>query len=161
MAFEVIQHPRSFRLSRRVAAIAELSNVRLTALVVRSDFPDGEAEESLRLRLKVTSKSSLTQKEGFSAQVRFHLTGEGKKDSAKPLLYIRCSFMLDYSLPPDSAVKPSEIRAFAEGNVVFNVWPYFREIVHNTCARLGLSLPIVPLLRFKIAAPKKDGAKKN
>ena len=161
MAFEIAQDHRSFSRARRVASIAELSNVRLTALTVRSDFSVGQAEESLRLRIKVKSKAFLTQKERFSAQVRFRLIGEGKKDSAKPLLDLRCSFMLDYSLTPDSAAKASEIRAFTEGNAVFNGWPYFREIVQNTCARLGLSPPPVPLLKFRIAAPKQDGAKKN
>ena len=161
MAFEIAQDHRSFSRARRVASIAELSNVRLTALTVRSDFSVGQAPESLRLRIKVTSKAFLTHKEGFSAQARFRLIGQGKKGSAKPLLDFRCSFMLDYSLPPDSAIKPSEIRAFAEGNAVFNGWPYFREIVQNTCARLGLSPPPVPLCKFRIAAPKQDSAKRS
>ena len=160
MSFEIAQNRGTYNRARRVRDITELSNVRLTALVARTDFPGGQPPESLRLRIKFTSKALPRKREGFSAQVRFDLTGsKGEKDSNKPLLDIRCSFHLDYSLPPDSAIKPSEIRAFAKSNAIFNGWPYFREIVQNTCARLGLSPPPVPLLKFKIVAPKQNGQK--
>ena len=160
MAFEIAQNRRSFNRARRIVNIAELLNVRLTALTVRSGLSGGGTEESLRFRINYKSRVFLTQKEGFSVQVRFNLTGsEGKKDSAKPLLELRCSFLLDYSLPPDSAAKPSEIRAFAKSNAVFNGWPYFREFVQSTCARLGLAPPPVPLLKFRVSAPRQEGQK--
>jgi hypothetical protein len=49
------------------------------------------------------------------------------------------------------------ISAFAEHNVGFNVWPYWREIVQSMCSRIGVHPCFtIPLYRMPKRSPSQD-----
>ena len=46
-------------------------------------------------------------------------------------------------------INDEHLHAFSATNGVFNAWPYWREFVQNTTARMGLPTPvIVPVFRL-------------
>jgi hypothetical protein len=54
-----------------------------------------------------------------------------------------------------------ELQAFAETNALFNAWPFFREIIHATMARMNLPPIALPLFRLtprpREEAPTPEG----
>jgi len=65
------------------------------------------------------------------------------------VLAIECAFEVDYALQGDFQPSPDQVKAFREGNAVFNVWPFFREYVHNQMQRMGLPPLTAPFLRIE------------
>jgi hypothetical protein len=66
---------------------------------------------------------------------------------------VNVSFELTYSIPESMHVTDEELSAFARVNGVFNAWPYFREFVHASVARMGLPSVIVPIYRLSGQRP--------
>lgn len=86
--------------------------------------------------------------------VEFHIWGEQRPGGRA--FSIRCVFELVYKLAADYEPTPREIAAFKKGNVVFNCWPYFREFVHSSAARMNLEGLVVPLLRIQPRSGASD-----
>jgi hypothetical protein len=74
-------------------------------------------------------------------KVMLRFVGLSQPDAFK----IEAEFMLAYTLP--SKPSDSDATAFAQQNVPFNAWPYWRELVQSTVVRMGLPAPVVPLLK--------------
>lgn len=63
-----------------------------------------------------------------------------------PALAIDATLNLHYALSEERTADEAE--AFAQVNGVFNAWPYWREIVQSTAARMGIMVPPIPLLKI-------------
>jgi hypothetical protein len=79
----------------------------------------------------------------------------------EPLLTIQATFELLYRLPEGVEGTSEELQAFAETNALFNAWPFFREIIHATMARMNLPPIALPLFRLtprpREEAPTPEG----
>ena len=42
------------------------------------------------------------------------------------------------------------MKAFQNGNAIFNLWPYFRECLQNNLQRMGLPPLTAPFLRLQL-----------
>ncbi|PKG77081.1 hypothetical protein CXF80_01380 [Shewanella sp. Actino-trap-3] len=67
------------------------------------------------------------------------------EDSVKPLLEVKAEFIAQYESPCE--LSEEEINQFGEKHVFYHVWPYWREILQSSCARLNISPIIIPPLR--------------
>ena len=63
-------------------------------------------------------------------------------------LSIQASFVLIYSVDTTEYLTEANIQAFAAINGVFNAWPYWREFIQNTGARMGAPGIVVPVFRL-------------
>jgi hypothetical protein len=70
---------------------------------------------------------------------------------------IDATFEIIYSFPKelDPVPSPEELEAFAQSNAVMNCWPYWRELVQTTVAKMNLPPLVVPLLRYVPLKPPK------
>ncbi len=71
---------------------------------------------------------------------------EAPADS-EPSVQIKCSFVLVYSLRSFDGISDEQLAAFAQTSCVFNVWPYWRQIVHTSSLQLGIPAIILPTYR--------------
>ena len=62
---------------------------------------------------------------------------------------------MSYRLPADESFASEELAAFGKINGVFNAWPYWRELVHASLARMDMPTLTVPVFRL----PPPDNAK--
>ena len=62
-----------------------------------------------------------------------------------PILEIKSEFIAQYESACE--LTQDEINQFSEKHVYFHVWPYWREVIQSSCARLGISPLIIPPLR--------------
>ena len=69
-------------------------------------------------------------------------------DKEVEVVSVHCAIRADYELDKGYQPTPEEIEAFSESNAVFNCWPYFRELVQNTLARMNYPPLSIPFLRL-------------
>ncbi len=66
----------------------------------------------------------------------------------REVLVITASFELEYRAERLREFSEEALLAFAQTNGVFNAWPYWREFVQSTTARMGTKPIVVPLFRL-------------
>lgn len=81
------------------------------------------------------------------------LSGGQEATESQPPIRMTAGFALQYLLPNASDVSDEVLEEFARVNGAFNAWPYFREYLQSTSARMNLPPLVLPVLR--IAAPTK------
>lgn len=70
---------------------------------------------------------------------------EESEFAIEPILEIKSEFVAQY----ESACELSEeeIKQFGQQHVFYHVWPYWREVLQSSCARLNISPITIPPLR--------------
>jgi hypothetical protein len=111
------------------------------------DLPEAEASDrtARALRYMVETGVRFTQREGSA-------------DNAEPTVRaeIEASWIVEYRIKKAEDVDQAGIDAFREnGNVMYHVWPYWREFIHASCARLRLPQVILPMFRVAKRVPRK------
>ncbi len=141
---------------------AEIESVRL----LKSRVARRSLLEPLRgpiaLRLKHKARQASAPEGLLRLEISFHMSGAEEKaasapDSGRvrePLVLVECIWEVDYRLAEKYQPTPEAVKAFKDGNAVFNCWPYFREYVQNTITRMNLPPLTVPLLRLLPKLPK-------
>jgi hypothetical protein len=91
--------------------------------------------------------------------VRFLEEGPASEDTDTPVSVraeIIATWVVEYQVVRREDVDESGIAAFAENNVMYHVWPYWREFIHATCARLRLPQVVLPMFKIRHRASKKE-----
>jgi hypothetical protein len=77
------------------------------------------------------------------------VAGDTDSDSDAIFAQVEATFVAEYMLSPDFAETDEEaLTAFAVENASFHVWPYWREYLMATCARLNLPKVALPVRQF-------------
>lgn len=146
------------RLSEPVAAVVEIVDVRLFSSAVQLGEPEGEVELSVRHRARVRRHDQdSTCVRVFADFVVEEAAASG--DAGEPgvagagpgaeRLHIAASFRLDYRVPDAGVFTDEQLSAFGQVNGVYNAWPFWREYVYSTMARLGLPPMTLPVFRVE------------
>lgn len=69
-------------------------------------------------------------------------------EGGNEVAHVEASFVLRYGVPSGTKVTKNALAEFASQNGVFNAWPYWREYLHATTARMGLPGFVCPVLRI-------------
>jgi preprotein translocase subunit SecB len=65
---------------------------------------------------------------------------EGREDA---MLSIEASFVLFYTINSFDGIEDENLEAFSVTNGVYNAWPYWREFVQSTTARMGINRALI------------------
>jgi preprotein translocase subunit SecB len=89
--------------------------------------------------------------------IRFVLEA-AKKEEADTITKISCKFILLYDVPGIKGFPDDALAAFAQTTGVFNVWPYWRELVHSMSLRMAIPPVVLPSYRIgsKTSSAEKD-----
>lgn len=164
MAIVIRQNESDVKLAFDVHRHAEIVKIRLASASMRAeDFRD-TSEQNLQIRFAYESAHKPAQVGVLRIQVKFRMQGSVKQDSetsrekAKAAVKVECIFEADYSLKPEFEITPEHIRAFREGNAIFNLWPYFREFLQSHVTAMALPPFVAPFLRIqpKLPAPTPE-----
>ncbi len=68
------------------------------------------------------------------------------KEEGDDYLHIVGNFHIEYGISGDADLSEQAIKAFARINGLYNVWPYWREYMHQVMTRMGLQFSPTPLL---------------
>jgi hypothetical protein len=130
---------------RRIALVESLAWLSSTFYF----SPCAAEDTTVRIRKPVAELVSRPEGDEFAVRTRFALAALNKEDPAKdPHFQIRAEFILVYHLATLSQYSEQSLSAFAQTNGVFNAWPYWREFIQSTTARMGIPPVVVPVFGF-------------
>lgn len=139
-----------------VVRIADVSLVDCRA------YRRGDPGDSLRLGLSRSARGERSPDGGgVLAQVRFLLEGRLKgSEGGESSLVIEATYQAVYSTPKELETSKAALDLFANTNATFNLWPYWREFVQTTGARMGVPGLTVPTYRVEEAFTGPGTAKR-
>ena len=142
---------------KRLIAEVEIEGVRLVEAIAETKVRSPADTGSVDLLVNRTAGISERQENGtffVVAKMRTQLVPEQAPE--EPFVSIETSFELQYRLPEGFRVDPDTLTTFAETNGIYNAWPYWREFVQSTFARMGLPPVVLPLLRAREVMEKTE-----
>ncbi len=145
-------------LIRQATEALQLKEIILfqSRLVRPEPFPaetDASAEQQARYSVRLERLDPLDQDDGASSLIQcfVHLGtrlisshDESEKDDTHVYVEIEAEFRVTYELTVDELAEDA-MKAFAQFNVVHNVWPFWRQHVFDLVQRGGLPKMEVPL----------------
>ena len=152
------------RLAFELHTHAEIQSVRLqkARLVSRAQLEALSGPIALRLSRKARQVEAppglLRLENDFRVEGKRELASPRNEPGkyGQPFVLVECTLEADYRLAEGYQPSPETVRAFKDGNAIFNCWPYFREFVQNAVTRMNLPPLTLPLLRL---LPKPPGRK--
>ena len=145
---------------KRLIAEVEIEGVRLVEATAETKVRSPADTGAVDLLVNRTAEINERQDSGtffVVAKIGTQLVPEQAKE--EPLVSIETSFELQYRLPEGFRVDPQTLTTFAETNGIYNAWPYWREFVQSTFARMGLPPVVLPLLRAREVMEKPEAEK--
>lgn len=141
----------------RIVSVVQIESVRLCEARCRSLVRPDETAETIRVEASHTATvvGEPGGDEAFRVHVAFTLEVQEQSDEKELQAEVRGTFELSYRLPEDERFSSEELAAFGRINGVFNAWPYWRELVHASLARMDMPTLTVPVFRL----PPPDTAK--
>ncbi|MCL4784814.1 MAG: hypothetical protein KJZ70_17405 [Bryobacterales bacterium] len=162
----IAQSAAESKLAFEIHRNAQLESVRLAKVECHSRNPTELVHQSVTVDFKFRAERQDAPPNILRLLVSFQVTAMAEQSTGReaaerqgpnkrrsrtdgeiPLL-VEASFETDYSLrhgyvPPDEAVC-----AFKDGNAIFNVWPYFRELLQSVTTRMGHPALTAPFLKL-------------
>jgi preprotein translocase subunit SecB len=150
-SFSIFQTKEETQLAITVHQNAEIDEVRLARAKAAADRPGTALKSPIVISMDVRAKDVEGPPGNLLVEVSFRLSGSRKEDQPKTraVVCIECTFEASYQLHPEFTPTPEQVKAFKDGNAIFNCWPYCRQYVQETIQRLGYPPLMLPFLRVQ------------
>ena len=159
MSVEIRQDLDQVKLSFSFQRHADLNTVKLIgALVSRSDSWEA-GTENLLLQFEHSPGTMQVSKDCVTMRTLYRFIAKAPGKRLVEMLQIECTFEATYQLGNGYQPGEGEVNSFRSGNAVFNSWPFFREYVQSTAARMNLPIPPVSFLRLVPLGPTEGEPK--
>lgn len=132
------------------SALRHLQIEGIRTIELSASIDDGELPNEVQADAAVTS-SYLSHPGFFSNRFEWEIRIIAQ-DSDELVGSIGFTLQVDYSVLDDFEVESHDAEAIATHTGLFAAYPYARELVHSIGGRLGLTLPLMPLLRREMMA---------
>jgi len=130
-----------------VAPWTHIKEVRLVNSSVRSQYQQPSAPTDVKYSIGArTDVDRETKQLIVHALLMSCAVGEQEPECAKEILRIESEFLLTYDTNLPREITDAEADAFGKMNGIHNAWPYWREYVQSTTARLGFPPLTLPLM---------------
>lgn len=146
----------------RVSVVSVRDDIDVLTLKTENTVPQflqnpGDIEESL-YESEEDESQLWVYRFSYRAGVRLILEDERERvdeEGYEPAVLITATFEGRYT--SDVKIDEQSIQAFSDNNVGYNVWPFWREFVQSSCARIGLPNYItIPLYRLVKVSPEES-----
>ena len=133
----------------RIVAVVQIENVRLREARCRSAVHPSETASAVNVN---TSRDATVVKEPgddgcLRIETTFTMEVHSANDEEQLQAEIRATFELSYRIPTEEDFSSEQLKAFGQNNAVFNAWPYWRELVQSSLARMSMPTLTVPVFR--------------
>lgn len=164
-AIIIEQNQDETKLAFELNQNAAIGRMRLARAKVASQAMDEGLKPPIAVMFNFKSKPINAPANVLRLEIAFRMAGveekeEGKKGTPEkkpePVVLVECAYEADYVLREGFSITPEHVKAFKDGNAIFNAWPYFREYLQNDLQRMGLPPLTAPFLRLQPKpSPKK------
>jgi hypothetical protein len=155
------QTQEEMALAFEVHCNAAICAVRLSRSKLAGQPLDEAPEGPVVIKFTMKSRSVEAPKGKLRVEVDFRMAGEiepqpAERQPAKKhtIASLECTYAVDYQLREGFEPSPKQVKAFKDGNVIFNCWPYFREYLQESVQRMGFPPLVAPFLRVQPKPPK-------
>jgi hypothetical protein len=154
-----------YQLAAVVARHVELRNIGLVSLEATLRKPLSEA---VGIMTRGDAEAALESRTGYqlaetgllvTVRTDFQVRLGPVPSPEECIVLLKVGYALEYDLsaPPPGESREKLLTAFAKVNGIYNAWPYLREIVQTTCARMSIPPPVLPVYRvLKPSAKRAD-----
>lgn len=148
----IIQSEKQTQLAISLHRNAEMGRIRLCRAKSSAERPE-KLDDSIVLSLDVKARSVESPPGYLVIEVNFRLAGTSKSDRDKKAnaLCVECAFEVEYQLQAGFRPTSEQIKAFKDGNAIFNCWPFCRQHAQDMLTRMGYPPPTLPFLRVQTA----------
>ena len=154
---------RQVKAAGRLMAQANLDSVRLLQASAAYFPPAGggatgpeKAKHSLCADVDAVPRARIENDDKLKVHVKYRLRAtRGTSPQSQLALRVSVLLELNYTLPQGLRPSSNEVSAFSKTNAMLNSWPYWREFVQNTVARMNLPPLTLPL--FRLVPPVQKG----
>ncbi len=152
-------------LTRLAIAVSDIVQIEQIGLIEFSAMRQPEIEVSavaIKHAAPEVAAQFDSQTKRIKVKAKFGVEGS---DSAgyepRTILRIHASFLAIYALEPSDsgAITPEQTDAFGKVNGLFNIWPYWRELVQSITTRMALPPLTLPVLHVTEIALRGDAKK--
>lgn len=171
-AMVIEQTQEETKLAFAVHQNAAINRIRLARAKVASQAIDEPSKTPIAVTFSFKSKPMNGPPNVLRLEIAFRMAGireqeecekdvpEKKPDDKKPepVVLVECAYEVDYALRDGFEISSEHVKAFKDGNAIFNAWPYFREYLQNNLQRMGLPPLTAPFLRLQ---PKPQPRKRE
>jgi len=169
-AIVIEQSQDETKLAVEVHLNAAISRIRLARAKVVSRAIDEAPKTHIAVVFNFKSKPLNAPASILRLEIAFRMAGIEEKEDAEegaldkktgdkkpePVILVECAYEVDYVLREGFEITSEHMKAFKDGNAIFNAWPYFREYLQNNLQRMGLPPLVAPFLRIQPKAkPRK------
>lgn len=137
--------------------LVQIENVRVVEATLQTSIRPDDDVGQLEARIGRNARVLQLPDDGlFIIRVDFTFDAHReveKKEKGTPAIEVSVGFELAYRIPTNMSAPAASLAEFANVNGIFNAWPYFREFVHASLARMGHPPFILPV--YRLAPPKK------
>lgn len=149
---EIIKGTKALKLLSKVVAKADLISIfMLDGKFWRS--MNALDYERVSMEINVSGNLLEEREDCIFTKASFSLSGvpvdDGESEEKEEVTSVKAEYILIYSLAEKDKLSKEELAAFCDVNPAYNAWPYWREFVSNASDRMGLPVPILPLLKFR------------
>lgn len=151
------QESTETRMAVEVHQSTSISQIRLVRAKLSAPAinpgPEAENREPISIDFSFRSKALEAPSGIIRIEIAFKMSGT-RVDSAALVVSVECAYAADYTITRDGFMPTAEqIKAFKDGNAIFNVWPYFREYLQSSLVKMGLPPLTAPFLCLKPKQP--------
>ena len=132
--------------ARVIVPHVEIVSVNLREAKLYTDFDPDSPPDDLEPTLLYRTEYSFSESGPDRLDVEVELNFEGNV-SAKTVLNLVVIYKVVYRLEGAATYPADTLEHFADLNGVFNVWPYWRELVQTVTGRVGLPSVMVPVFK--------------
>jgi hypothetical protein len=132
-----------------VSRSVQIEQVSLRTAAVRSGIDPLILPEKLTLSQSHRARYEIPERHPnkIFVYVDFECTAASAIPSEIQPLGISATYVVVYEHPDIAALPEEALEAFAQLNGVYNVWPYWRELIQTASGRAGLSAIVIPVFR--------------
>lgn len=157
--------PEVIRTAAKVVASVELRDIKLVEgrSLLSPAFVKGGCRfppKRWAVNLGQHGRFNIREKNILCTTIDFSFVAREQGNAKKqPLMLIRATFLAEYEMASEFKPSKLELKSFLTANATFNCWPYWREYVQSTVARMNLPPPTLPFFRVRAQHPSKPKEK--
>lgn len=140
-----------------VARHVSLKEIVLRSAHIETDFAPLVNVPELALSPKYRARYELPEGSDDQVFVTVDLDITARSEEATSAASLSATFLVVYGLPDARSFSEDSLTYFASLNGVYNVWPYWRELIHTSFNRIGLGSVVLPVHRVKATKIDKPG----
>lgn len=134
-----------------VSRSVQIESVALTQIAMDTDLDPNESPEELRLgqqfRCRYETGESQRDRLFVYVSLLFDASVAPQGPAERRVVDLSATFLATYRIEEAASFPEDALQHFADLNGTYNVWPYWRELVHTFTGRAGLSGIVVPVFK--------------